>query len=305
MQHTRLTTAEFVGHLEKGCPHLEVLEVSLYGGFCSPVLLLLLRVFVSLHELVLHGLKEGMIAEVAAALPNIKRLTITGFYHTIGPVLKVFEDCQIHYVGLEYLSVNGFVHARKPGGSSRLELPRYLSTNVFSTHLSRILNNCGSLESLVWWPTLDREMVTLLADKFDETLTSLTLRTDRMPLLRKLLTKCSRSLTSLSVLCSTCPLALVASTCPHLVSLSLSGCVPTEDGLAALSVGCVDLQELTIGTSNSNTEQKQSLLSVIALKLRLRLLNLREAFDEADAAWYCQRANELQLLPVPMIVVVK
>lgn len=71
--------------------------------------------------------------------------------------------------------------------------------------------------------------------------------------------------------------------------LSLIGCVPTVDGHCALSVACTDLKELTLGIGLIDSKHKQDLLSVIAQKMRLRLLKLMGTFNEEDAGWFRQR----------------
>lgn len=100
----------------------------------------------------MHGLRLKMLPELAAALPKIKRLTMTGSYHTIESILEVLEYSRILFADLEYLSVNSFAHGCTGGGSSKLELPTYYSSNVSPVHLSRILRYCRSLESFVWSP---------------------------------------------------------------------------------------------------------------------------------------------------------
>lgn len=137
----------------------------------------------------------------------------------------------------------------------------------------------------MWYPTLDLEMAALFAARIDGTLTSLTLGTSSVPLLRMLLTKSGRLLTRLSMSCSACPLALIASTCPHLVSLALSGCglkKLKEDGFSALS-------DLTLGWCDVSAKESEDLLSMVAQHLRLRLLKLMGTFnEEEDAGWFCQ-----------------
>lgn len=282
--------------LDQCCPNLKLLQVSVPSISFSKFLTIL-RGCLSLEELVLHRLQMNQGAEIAA-LPNIKRLTVTGLpFHNV----EVFVDVLGRYPGLEYLSIDGLAYYRK---ESRLELPGH---SIPVSSVPRILSACSSLEVISSDLVMDCAMAEFVADQFSSTLKSLTVRTE-LPALATVLQRCGASLRNLclnSEVRDNCSLVLglVAITCPQLVTLSLHfGVFPEEYSFSALFQACVELKELTLKVDRTIGNRRVPLGAIVSNELRLKLLKLVGTFDQADVVWFRQQIQDMQQLPVPVIL---
>lgn len=296
-------TVELAQHLKRFCPNLQLLEVSLWSADNFNCLLSLLRASLRLEELVLHNFVVIKVQEIAALFPNIRRLT---FSRIIGDTVTVdvFADVISRYPGLEYFKAGNFVCSRK---DSKLH-----ADAISAELLTVILSSYSSLEVFSWdtCRVLSTDISILLADKFGRTLTSLNVAAmDQV--LEILLQGCGASLKSLCLKCyhDTCPLALIATTCPQLVSLSLHYRTGSKGGyeeglpsLCRLAACCPELAELTL-TIYKCANRQALLKTIIDCKLHLRLLKLF-GFEESDAVWFRSKARDQQLIPVPAITCV-
>lgn len=299
MGHFRLT-AELADDLEMRCLNLQLLEVSMWNmNFTN--LLRVLQACLSLKELVLHDLSNHLAEIVAFA--NIKRLTFSGFdplYIDLVTAIDVIG----RYPEVEYFTTEGFAYSRKDG---QLELPLY--QGLTSGQLLTILSSFSSVQVFSWNSLVNSDMTFMLADKCSGSLRSLTVRV-RDSILDTLLQRCGATLTNLDLDCcdlDTCPLKLIAATCPQLVSLSLSEFehLRLREGASVLFASSLQLKELTLTIRRGKRfDRKAALREVILQRRQLRLLTLVGIYYDSDADWFRYHAEEHQVLPVPVIVVI-
>lgn len=173
-----------------------------------------------------------------------------GFHHPFGqspPCVDAFTAMQADF--LEYMRTNGFVYSRK---EARLELPtdelkdtRIHRRPISASGMSRILSNCSSLEVFCWKSVLESDTAALLAGKCAGTLKSLTVNAE-VPVLATFLKRCGGLLTYLDLCAFVCPLLLIASACPQVISLSLViGDRCKQEDFSALFTTCAHLKELS------------------------------------------------------------
>lgn len=150
-------------------------------------------------------------------------------------------------------------------------------------------------------------MAALLAAKCDGgTLKSLTVRAAGPVLSILLLDGRGKSLQSINLDCScqdALPLALIAVSCPRLVTLSLPNARNWElMGFSAMFDACRELKELTLGVHDGSVDRR-GILKTIARqkKLRLQRLQLGRGFDVMDMLWFREQIKDRQVLPVPSI----
>lgn len=186
----------------------------------------------------------------------------------------------------------------------KLELPEQNRSSITAEQMSRILANCSSLEVFYWRSALDSDTAVLLADKCAGSLKSLTVHAEG-PVLATFLQRCGGLLTNLDLHDIICPPALIASTCPQLVSLSWCICAAVkEEDFAPLFIACKKLRELAVFMhyfTSFSMDVGAILRAILFHKVHLRVLNLMGRFTTMDVEWFHQQAKAQQLLPVPII----
>lgn len=293
--------------LVRGCPNLQLLKVSMNGMDASS-LMIVLRALPALRELILCDVPPSKVREVVSLLP--RSVSFGGYNVVTDQSIDGSIDMMESYPNFEYLSIAKFIFSRF---DNRLLLSSF--GPLSAEQLSRILSTYRSLESLSWtawlYPVVlvgTPEMASLLVDKCRGTLKSLTLHA-QYSVLTILLRGCGALLQHLDMDCkliSTSPFALIAATCPHLVSLSLRGYEHCwdEDGFSAILANCTELRELLLEIRDRNVDRRPALQAILShrLQLRLKQLTLLGVDTNWDLLWLREQTRYRQLVPLPTLI---
>lgn len=289
-------------HLQECCPNLMVLEVSMRDMEMSD-LHTVLNTLTRLEEITVHDLPPNHAPEIAVC-GRIRKLTVRGpdLFDNEG---DVFSRVLALRPDMDYLRINGFAFSKMSG---LLELPVDVAAPS-AERLESILDQCNSLQMLSWKAPLPHDLAVLLAKKCEGKWQSLTVRA-AFVVLNTLLQGSQRFLTNLDLdygQGGPSPLPLIAASCPHLVSLSLRFVSGSQENYLALFAACKELKELTLQTWSVTyrpVNRRVALECIVAQKVRLNLLTLI-AFNESDGDWFRQQCREHQVLPVPIVRILK
>lgn len=305
LRELRLTTwslTDFIAtRIISACPLLTRLEIIATSSQC---VLKLLQGCPHLQDLVLHGLISETDFAAIITVPQIKRMACPTYPQTYQP-WNIFTRMLEMRPDLDYLQ---FRHCEY----SRQDCSFRLGSCWTAALLQRVFNTRITVFALLDVQFyFDNDAAEVIAQCLRGRLTALTVTLGDHQQLQIVLHACGPSLKSLGLTgdCDTSDIILgdVAASCPNLESLVVQPVLVVstihDEGLSLIFSRCPHLKILELYSAVFISVR--TLEAILDLGLRMTRLLFCDCplLEHHRAIWFRQQAMELQLLPVPDIVV--